>query len=153
MDALLLGRPANMMLLALGLHPPPTTLDHNTSPSAILLGRPWSQGVVSSTTIVFLDDLDRQLLHIGNIHTSPRYNSDQLNLSPNVFNSGEFMFSDMLDLTMTPSTHTTSTICRRLPGYILPNVDNRLHTFASPPRTRKQLYLEVAAGEEEATAG
>lgn len=53
------------------------------------------------------------------------------------------MFGDMLDLTTTLSTSTTSTICSRLLGYIIPNVDNRLHTFASPPRTRKQLYLDV----------
>jgi hypothetical protein len=67
LDALLLGRPANMTPLALGLHLSPTTPDYNGSPSAILLGRLWPQGIVSPTTIIFLDNLDRQLLHVRSI--------------------------------------------------------------------------------------
>jgi hypothetical protein len=63
--------------------------------------------------------------------------ADQPSLSPDVFNSGEFMFGDMLDLTTIPSTRTTSTICHCLLGYMLPNVDTHLHNFASPSRTKK----------------
>lgn len=70
--------------------------------------------------------------------------ANQPSLSADVFNSVEFVFGDMLDLTMSPSTHTTSTICRRLLGCIIPNVDADLHTFASPSRTKKQLYLDFS---------
>jgi len=47
-----------------------------------------------STTIIFLNNLDRQLLHVGNIEIDLCYNSDQPSLFLDVFNSGEFMFGD-----------------------------------------------------------
>lgn len=86
--ALLLGGPAKV----LGLHPPPIALDHNASPSAILLGHPWPQGIVSSTTVIFLNNLGHQLPRIGNIHINLRHNSSQPRLSLDAFNGGEFMF-------------------------------------------------------------
>jgi hypothetical protein len=68
LDGLLFNRPANMRLPALGLHPTPTAPDDNVSPSAILLGRSGLQDTISPTTVIFLDDVDHQLLSVGNVH-------------------------------------------------------------------------------------
>ena len=49
------------------------------------------------------------------------------------------MFGTMLDLTAMPPSHSTSTIWRWVPSYILPNIDN----LASLPQTMHQLYIEA----------
>lgn len=110
LKALLLGGPSHMRYLMLGCHPPMTS-HHNVTPSGILLGRAWPQGMVSHTMKIFLDDLGHQLLHI-NIYISLRPNSDRPRLSPDEFNGGDLMSSTMLDLMTMPPSDSTSTIRR-----------------------------------------
>jgi hypothetical protein len=53
----------------------------------------------------------------------------------------EFILGDMLILATTPLT-----MYRHFLGYILLNVDNRPHDFASTPRTLHQLYIDNGMG-------
>jgi hypothetical protein len=53
----------------------------------------------------------------------------------------EFILGDMLILATTPLT-----MYRHFPGYILLNVDNRPHDFASTPRILHQLYIDNDMG-------
>ena len=90
-----------MELLALSSHSLPTAGQHNGVPTSVLLGRPWLQGrrPIPSTTVVFLDNLSRQLVRIGNVHIALRPDSNIHRLSPGEFDLGHFMFGTMLDLT------------------------------------------------------
>jgi hypothetical protein len=74
-----------------------------------------------------------------NVHIGLHYNGPHL--SPNAFTNGEFILADMLILATTLSTM----YCHFL-GYILLNVDNRPHNFASTPRTLHQLYIDNDMG-------
>jgi hypothetical protein len=83
LNALLLIKPANMRLPALYLHQPSTTLDDNTPPSAILLGRPGPQTITLPTTVFFLDALELQLLRVGSVHI-PQALKEEPGLSTNI---------------------------------------------------------------------
>jgi hypothetical protein len=117
----------------------PTTLDHNASPSVVLLRCPWPQGTASPTTVIFINDLDCLLLYVVNVHIGLHYNKPRL--SPNAFTNGQFILGDMLILATTPST-----MYHHFSGYILLNVDNRPHNFASTPQTLHQLYIDNGMG-------
>jgi hypothetical protein len=117
----------------------PTTLDHNVSPSVVLLRRPWPQGTASPATIIFINDLSCLLLYIANVYIGLHYNEPHL--SPNAFTNGEFILGDMLILAI-----TLSTMYHHFPGYILLSIDNRPHDFASMPRTLHQLYIDNGMG-------
>jgi hypothetical protein len=50
----------------------------------------------------------------------------------------------MLDLTTAPPSCSTSTIWRRVPSYILPNITNGMNDFAAPPRDMLHLSIDAA---------
>jgi hypothetical protein len=54
------------------------------------------------------------------------------------------MFGTMLDLTTSPPSRSNATIWRRVPAYIIPNNDNRLHDFIAPPRDMLDFNLVAA---------
>jgi hypothetical protein len=60
-----LGGPDNMRYLALDSHSPPMAPHHNSTPTGILLGHPWLQGIISSTMVLFTDGLGRQIFHVN----------------------------------------------------------------------------------------
>jgi hypothetical protein len=115
LEALLVGGPAHMRFLALGSHPPSTAPGHSAAPSSILLGRPWPQCTVLSTTVIFMDGLGHQLFRIDHIYIGLRPNSNLPQLSPDELKRGDFMFGTMLDLTITSPTCSTSTIWCQVP--------------------------------------
>jgi hypothetical protein len=78
------------------------------------------------TTIIFINDLGYLLLYVVNIHIGLHYNKPRL--LPNAFTNGEFILGDILILATTPLT-----MYRHFSGYILLNVNNRPHDFASMP--------------------
>lgn len=86
------------------------------------------------TTLVFIDNLNHQLVRVDDIHITLCLDSNLHRLSPGEFDLGHFMFGTMLDLTMTPSTRSSTTIWHRLPTYITLDADNRIHDFATLPR-------------------
>jgi hypothetical protein len=86
-----------MALLALGYHPPPIVPHHNATPIGILLGRPWLQGTVSSTMVIFINNLGHQLIHADNVYIALRPDSNLHQLWPNEFDMGNFMFGTMLE--------------------------------------------------------
>nr|AWA44959.1 hypothetical protein LOC101753448 [Saccharum spontaneum] len=98
LQALRQGGSANMELLALGAQPPPTAAKHNGVPAYILLGHPWPQRrPITSTTVVFIDNLSRQLVRVDNVNIALRPGSDAHHLSPGEFDLGHFMFGSILD--------------------------------------------------------
>jgi hypothetical protein len=60
------------------------------------------QDIVPSVTVIFFDDLGRQFLYVENSYIGMHYDLRHPQLSPKDFNEGEFMFGNMLHLTMTP---------------------------------------------------
>jgi hypothetical protein len=82
---------------------------------------------MSLTMVIFINNLGRQLIHVDNIYITLRPDSNLHRLLPDEFDMGNFMFSTMLDLTMTPSTRSNAMIWRRVPAYIIPNITNRIH--------------------------
>lgn len=133
-----------MVLLALNCHPPPTTAGPNAAPTSILLGRPWPHASkVSSTTTIFIDNLGHQLIHIDNVYIALGPDSGLHRLSPNEFDMGHFMFGTMLDLTTTPSTRSSTTIWRRVPAYVIPNIINRIHDFIALPRDMLRFAIDA----------
>jgi hypothetical protein len=128
-----LGGHDNMRYLALDSHSPPMAPHHNSTPTGILLGHPWLQGIISSTMVLFTDGLGRQIFHV-NILIGLRPDSNQQRLSPDEFEKAYFMFGTMLDLTTTPTTCSNSTIWRRVNTYLLPDMDNHSKNFTMPPK-------------------
>jgi hypothetical protein len=134
-----------MELLALGAQPPPTAAQHNGVPAYILLGRPWPQRrPITYTTVVFIDNLSRQLVRIDNVNITLRPGFDAHRLSPGEFDLGHFMFGSMLDLTTSPSTRYDITIWRRVPAYLVPDADNRIHDLVAPPWDMHHFTLGAA---------
>jgi hypothetical protein len=83
------GGSASMELLALSAHPSATRGQHNRVPTSVLLGCPWLQGrPIKSTTVVFLDNLSRQLVHVDSVHITLRPDSTKHHLSSGEFNLG-----------------------------------------------------------------
>lgn len=54
-------------------------------------------------------------------------------VSPDDLNVIDFMFGDLFHSTTTLPTHVTSTICLRMPVYIVPNTNNQVWGFERPP--------------------
>jgi hypothetical protein len=65
---------------------------------------------MSSTTVIFVDNLSHQLTRIDNVYIALRPDSDLHRLSPGEFDMGHFMFGTMLDLMTTPSTRSNAII-------------------------------------------
>jgi len=84
--------------------------------------------------VVFLDNLSRLLVHVDSVHIALRPDSTAHRLSPGEFDLGSFMFGTMLDLTTSPSTCSSATVWHRIPAYLAPDIDNRIHDFVAPPR-------------------
>jgi hypothetical protein len=84
--------------------------------------------------VVFLDNLSRQLVRVDNVHIALQPDSTAHRLSPGEFDLGSFMFGTMLDLTTSPSAHSSATVWRRIPAYLAPDADNRIYDFVAPPR-------------------
>lgn len=102
--------PAGWELIALGCHSTPTLAHHNTTPTGILLGCLWPTGTIPSVTMIFIDDLDRQLFRVDNVSIALHHGSNRQRLSPGEFDPGHFMFGVMLDLTMSPPTQSNAMI-------------------------------------------
>jgi hypothetical protein len=117
--------PAGWELIALGCHSTPTLAHHNKTPTGILLGCLWPTGTIPSVTIIFIDDLGRQLFRFDNVSIALHHGSNRQRLSPGEFDPRHFMFGVMLDLTTSPPTQPNAMIWRRVPVYIMPNADNR----------------------------
>jgi hypothetical protein len=94
--------------------------------------------------VVFLDNLGREFLHVDNVYIAAKPNTELHRLSPSEFDVGHFMFDTMLDLTTSPPSCSNTTIWCRVPAYIIPNGDNRLHDFIAPPRDMLDFNLVVA---------
>ena len=134
-----------MELLAFGAHPPPTRGQHNGVPTSVLLGHPWMQGrPITSATVVFLDNLSRQLVCVDSVHIALRHDSTVHRLSPSEFDLGSFMFSTMLNLTTSPTTRSSAAVWHRIPAYLAPDVDNHIHDFIAPPREMAHFIFEAA---------
>lgn len=52
------------------------------------------------------------------------------------------MFGNLLDLTMTPATRTTSTIGRHIHHYVLPDNSSNIYSFFSPPREMREFDID-----------
>lgn len=97
---------------------------------------------MSSTTVIFIDNLGRQLICVD-VYIALRPDSNLHRLSLDEFDMSHFMFGTMLDLTMTPSTRSSATIWRRVPTYKVLDITNRSTTSSlhhercsSSPSTR-----------------
>jgi hypothetical protein len=125
-------------------HPTPTSANHNTTPTGILLGRTWPGDALHSVTVVFIDNIGRQLLCVDNIFIALNHGYNQQRLFPDEFDYGHFIFGTMLGLMTSPPTHSTSTIWRRLPASLAPDDDHHIHDFVAPSQVRIHLNFGVA---------
>jgi hypothetical protein len=91
---------------------------------------------MSTTTTIFINNLGRQLIHVGNV-------CDLHHLSPNKFDGGHFMFGTMLDLTMTPSLHPSTMTRLRVPAYDISNIAININR---PPRMLREDTLRGKGG-------
>jgi hypothetical protein len=138
----------NLNLLILGFHITPMMVANiYASPTSMLMARACHKDIVPSVTVIFFDALDRQFLYVENSYIGMHRDLRHPHLSPKDFNEGEFMFGNMLHLTMTPSTHIMSTIFHRMTGYILPNIENQIyiHGFERPPWVMQYFDIDTQA--------
>lgn len=98
-----------------------------TFPESVLIARKWPQGILPSTTVIFLNGAGCQFLAVGNIYIVMHYDSGHPYIPPSQYEPG--IFGDMLHLTTTVPSRVTSTLCMRMIGYILPSVDIQVHSF------------------------
>jgi hypothetical protein len=127
--------------LALSSHLPSSTTHNIGVPTNILLRR----STVSTTTAVFINNLGRQLIHVGNVYIAPRADCDLHHLPPNKFDGGHFMFGTMLDLTMTPSLHPSTMTRLRVPAYDISNIAISINR---PPRMQCEDTLRGKGGSD-----
>jgi hypothetical protein len=127
LQVLLHAGPRHMEPLALSSHLSSSTTHDIGVPTNILLGR----STVSTTTAVFINNLGRQPIHVGNVYIAPCADCDLHHLPPNKFGGGHFMFGTMLDLTTTPPFHPSATTRLRIPAYIISNITISINR---PPR-------------------
>jgi hypothetical protein len=95
--------------------------------------------------ITFLNNKGCRCLTITNvvIDIDTNVNNYRHLISPYDLNGIDFMFSEMLYLTTMPTIHEPSTICLKIPSFILLNANNKEWGFEQPPQGLDHFHLDA----------
>lgn len=135
----------NINYLAVGFHGLLTLATQtHTTPSNILLTRPWKRDTPLTAAVTFFDNMGCHCMTVKDVAVTINSSTRICSISPYELNGIDFMFGEMLYLTTSPTYQVPFAICHKILSYIIPNKNNKVQGCEGPLLSREHIHFNAS---------